>query len=138
MAHQKTITKQKQLIFWLLSEDIKILDIFLQNTKLLMKGMASIIKTHLRNPEALGPSLASFVRYIGEINKFLSGNLLRSRKDYQFFPKNSALNLGTYFFSSSQRYLYLPYKLRGTLKKKFIGFFFVFLKIWLWKEAKIS
>ena len=43
--------------------------------------------------------------------KFLSGNLLASRKDYWFFPKNSALNVGTYFFL--QRYLYLPYKLRG-------------------------
>ena len=29
---------------------------------------------------------------------FLSGNLLASKKDYWFFPKNSAFNLGTFFF----------------------------------------
>ena len=31
-------------------------------------------------------------------NEFLSGNLWASRKDYWFFPKNSAVNLGTFFF----------------------------------------
>ena len=50
------------------------------------------------------------IKYI--MGMFLSGNLLASRKDYWFFPKNSALNLGTYFFL--QRYLYSPYKIRGT------------------------
>ena len=45
---------------------------------------------------------------VGQVKKFLSRNLLASRKDYWFFPKNNALDLGT-FFSSSQRYLYLPY-----------------------------
>ena len=48
---------------------------------------------------------------------FLSGNLLESRKDYWLFPKNSALDLGTYLFCL-QRYLYLPYKLRGTYNTK--------------------
>ena len=32
-------------------------------------------------------------------NLFLSGNLLASRKDYWFFSKNSALNLGTFFIT---------------------------------------
>ena len=72
-----------------------------------------------------------------KLHMFLSGNMLASGKDYWFFPKNSALNLGTIFFL--QRYLYLPYKLNGTLKKKTcLRFLCVFLKIWLWEEATIS
>ena len=37
-------------------------------------------------------------RSYNTIYRFLSGNMLASRKDYCFFPKKSALNLGTIFF----------------------------------------
>ena len=41
-----------------------------------------------------------------EMPMFLSGNLLANRKDYWFFPKNSALNLGTYFFFYKETFIY--------------------------------
>ena len=66
---------------------------------------------------------------------FLSGNLLARRKDYWFFPKNSALNLGTYFFKDTFIY---HINLEELKKTKLGCVFCVFLKIWLWKEANIS
>ena len=40
----------------------------------------------------------SIIYHFDLLLMFLSGNLLASRKDYWFFLKNSALNLGTIFF----------------------------------------
>jgi hypothetical protein len=73
-----------------------------------------------------------------QLLKFLSGNLLASRKDYWFFPKNSALNLGTYFFFFYKDTFIYHINLEGLKKQNLVAFFCVFLKIWLCKEAKIS
>ena len=59
------------------------------------------------------PGVTRAVLQASSLLMFLSGNLLAIRQDYWFFPKNSALNIGTYFVFL-QRYLYSPYKLRGT------------------------
>ena len=55
---------------------------------------------------------------------FLRGTLLASRKDYWFFPKNSALNLGTFFFLHKDTFIY--HMNLEKLKKNLVAFFVCF------------
>ena len=68
---------------------------------------------------------------------FNSGNLLASKKDYWFLPKNSDINLGTCFFFTNIS-LFTISTQRNLKKLNLAAFFVCFLKIQLWKEAKIS
>ena len=58
---------------------------------------------------------------------FLSGNVLASRKDYWFFPKNCALNIGTYFFLHKDIFIY-HINLEELKKKNLVAFCCVLLR----------
>ena len=67
---------------------------------------------------------------------FLSGNLLGSRKDYWFFPKNSALNFWTIFFFYKDTFIY-HINLEELKNKTWLRFLCVFKDMFVERSKNI-